>query len=139
MQRLQQEAVRRVREMQSRAQIASQPQGQPQQHQENRGGPGNGGQENGRGGVPNGGQRGPNNSQNTGNGGGQNQPHGQELRAASGQMHPVQPETHSPELLRLLFQNEDRTLILLLILLLLEENQDPSLLLALLYLAMSPE
>ena len=78
MQRLQQEAVRRVREMQSRAQMAAPPHG------------------------------------------------------ADGALSP------QPDLLRLLFQEEDRTLILLLLLVLLEENQDPSLLLALLYLAMSP-
>lgn len=118
MQRLQQEAVRRVREMQSRAQIAAQPQAQ---------------RSDGHNGGPNAGS-----GDRQGNGG-QHTQNGQEMRPSPGPQHPSQPEGHSPELLRLLFQQEDRTLILLLLLLLVEENQDPSLLLALLYLAMSPE
>ena len=43
-----------------------------------------------------------------------------------------------PDVARLLFEQEDRTRILLLLLLMLEENQDPSLLMALLYLALTP-
>ena len=124
MQRLQQEAVRRVREMQSRAQIAAQPQAQRTDGH-------NGGQNAGS--ADRQGNGGPQ------NGGGHDRQNGQELRPSPGPQHPAQQEGHSPELLRLLFQQEDRTLILLLLLLLVEENQDPSLLLALLYLAMSPE
>lgn len=121
MQRLQQEAVRRVREMQSRAQMAAQPQAGRGNPGDN---PGTAGQDGrGEGGRPqqperHGGHEGE---------GGLRPPHG-----ADGALSP------QPDLLRLLFQEEDRTLILLLLLVLLEENQDPSLLLALLYLAMSP-
>lgn len=128
MQRLQQEAVRRVREMQSRAQMAAQP-------QPGREGPGSGGGHEGRAGGAS-----PAGQGNGGPGGGHEERRGGHEgeggpRASHGADGAL---SQPPELLRLLLQEEDRTIILLLLLVLLEENQDPSLLLALLYLAMSP-
>lgn len=108
MQRLQQEAIRRVREMQSRAQMAAHP---PQPAE-----PPGGGQEHPPSPPPNSSQPG-----RQGNGG-QNGQGGQ--------------PTGLPDLFQRLFQDEDRTLILILILLLMEEKTDPSLLFALMYLVL---
>lgn len=128
MQRLQQEAIRRVREMQSRAQMAAHP---PQPHP-----PADppGGQEHPPSPPPNSSQPG-----RQGNGGQNGQ--GGQPPSRAGAMQPQQAGGPSqpaglPDLFQRLFQDEDRTLILILILLLMEEKTDPSLLFALMYLVL---
>ena len=126
MQRLQQEAIRRVREMQSRAQMAAHP---PQPAE-----PPGGGQERPPSPPPNSSQPG-----RQGNGGQNGQ--GGQPPSRAGAMQPRQAGGPSqpaglPDLFQRLFQDEDRTLILILILLLMEEKTDPSLLFALMYLVL---